>query len=161
VSRPAAVVSFAPTPGEIWRARAFIDSRSLARLVILYVLIPVVAAVVVTLAAGEGPVFGLVLVAVYVAIAVALTAAVYLVRYRANSEYRQWRTLTFHADGVTVAVRQTADMDWQSFKKAYFRSDGLILMTGRNRSFLWIPYRAFGSPQDLGYAKDLVGTNLG
>ena len=161
MSRHAVTVSFAPTPGEIWRARSFVDSRSLTRLVVLYVLIPVVAAVVITLSAGEDPAFGLVLAVVYFAIAVALTAVVYLVRYGANSAYRQWRTVTFHADGIDVALHETADMDWKRFQKVYFRRQGLILMTGRNRSFLWIPYRAFGSPKDLGYVKDLVATNLG
>ena len=160
MSLHAVTVSFAPTPWEIWRARSFVDSRSLTRLVFLYAVIPVVGAVAVTLAAGEGPVFGVVLAVVYFVIAVAVTAAVYLVRYQATSEYRQWRTMTFHTDGIDVSMHQTAEMDWQRFKGAYFRKGGLILMTGTNRSFLWIPYRVFGSAEELGYVKDLVGTHL-
>jgi hypothetical protein len=156
----AVTVSFAPTPGELWRTRWFVDSRSPLRLAIGYILIPVVIALVVTLSAGADLAFGVVLSLVYIAIAVAITAIAYLVRYHARSGYRRWRTLTFDAEGIDIATQQTKDLNWESFGLAYERPDGLVLMTGKRSRFLWIPYRAFGSSEDLDYAKDLVEFKL-
>jgi hypothetical protein len=156
----AVTVSFAPTPVEIWRARWFVDSRSPLLLAIGYILIPVVVAVIVTLSAGEDLAFGVVLSLLYIAIAVAITAIAYLIRYHAKSDYRRWRTLTFDVEGISIATQQSTDVNWESFGMAYELVDGLVLMTGKRSRFMWIPYRAFGSSEELDYVKGLVEFQL-
>ena len=67
----------------------------------------------------------------------------YFIRYQANAEVRQWRTMWIGEEGLTAAVaHQTTEFRCQAFSRHYIRRDDPVLVYGNTTRFVLIPSRA-------------------
>jgi hypothetical protein len=141
-------ITFVPSPRELWRARLWLTMHN-PRQVIVYCSVPIVVGVVVAIGIGTITLGVLALILLYLALWwLALLIGSY-VMYVRNKGARQARTMTFGDTGVTIkATDGEAKLNWEAFGSLRPKSGGHTIKMARERTFYWIPNRAFSSETD-------------
>ena len=140
------VITFAPRPSELLRVRLRVAWQARARLLFTGLLITGVISLALSLSARRNLWYWLVLWAIYVGLLVVAVLMIFLI-LNLQPGSREARTYTFTQVGMASStVRRRRQATWQEFKLAYDIPGGQVLMMKDSRQVVWVPNRAFTSP---------------